>query len=415
MGGPRLTPGQSVAALEEAIDVIRALWDTGRPGGARVEGAHHRLDGAARGPAPLHDVGIWVGAYKPRMLDLVGRKADGWLPSRPHLEPGALAAGNAAIDEAADRAGRRPSEIRRLLNLAGGVPSADDLARLAVEDGVGTFIVMADDPVVIEAFAGEVAPAVRAQVEPGARGQLVGRHLIDVHDMLRTELAELRDILGQVRDGALGPGRADVLAGTTEGPAGAGPSSVRPRGLEPPRPIRVTRPSTLRVYQFRHRRVGRGSIDEAGIPRASWISPHALVASGTPVRVPEAHPGMDDLTDRQSAILTFISRHCRETGYPPTVREIGLAVGLASPSTVHAHLAKLESGGHIRRDPTKPRAMFVCRDAVEAAPAPRPPPRPCRSSAPWPPACRASPSRTSRSGSPRPSRATSCSASPATR
>ncbi len=79
---------------------------------------------------------------------------------------------------------------------------------------------------------------------------------------------------------------------------------------------------------------------------------------------------MDDLTDRQSAILTFISRHCRETGYPPTVREIGLAVGLASPSTVHAHLAKLESGGHIRRDPTKPRAMFVCRDAVEAAPAP---------------------------------------------
>lgn len=82
---------------------------------------------------------------------------------------------------------------------------------------------------------------------------------------------------------------------------------------------------------------------------------------------------MDDLTDRQSAILTFISRHCRETGYPPTVREIGLAVGLASPSTVHAHLAKLESGGHIRRDPTKPRAMFVCRDAVEAAPAPAPP------------------------------------------
>ncbi len=72
---------------------------------------------------------------------------------------------------------------------------------------------------------------------------------------------------------------------------------------------------------------------------------------------------MDDLTERQSAILTFISRHCRDSGYPPTVREIGLAVGLASPSTVHAHLAKLESRGHIRRDPTKPRAMFVCREA----------------------------------------------------
>ena len=76
---------------------------------------------------------------------------------------------------------------------------------------------------------------------------------------------------------------------------------------------------------------------------------------------------MDDLTERQTAILTFISRHCRDSGYPPTVREIGLAVGLASPSTVHAHLAKLESGGHIRRDPTKPRAMFVCREAEPEA------------------------------------------------
>jgi repressor LexA len=84
---------------------------------------------------------------------------------------------------------------------------------------------------------------------------------------------------------------------------------------------------------------------------------------------------MDELSERQTAILTFISRHCRESGYPPTVREIGLAVGLASPSTVHAHLAKLESAGHIRRDPTKPRAMFVCRDAAPESPhaAPVPP------------------------------------------
>jgi len=83
---------------------------------------------------------------------------------------------------------------------------------------------------------------------------------------------------------------------------------------------------------------------------------------------------MDELSERQAAILEFISRHCRDTGYPPTVREIGFAVGLASPSTVHAHLAKLESGGHIKRDPTKPRAMFVRRDAEEAAALePRPP------------------------------------------
>ena len=135
------------------------------PGGVRAEGSHYRLSGAARGPAPVHDVGIWVGAYKPRMLDLVGRKADGWLPSLPYLEPGALSAGNAAIDEAADRAGRDPAAIRRLLNLAAGDADPDELARLAVEDGVGTFIAMADDAATVEAFAAEVAPAVRALVD----------------------------------------------------------------------------------------------------------------------------------------------------------------------------------------------------------------------------------------------------------
>lgn len=69
---------------------------------------------------------------------------------------------------------------------------------------------------------------------------------------------------------------------------------------------------------------------------------------------------MGELTERQAEILGFISQHCRDSGYPPTVREIGFAVGLQSPSTVHAHLAKLENAGHIKRDPTKPRAMFVC-------------------------------------------------------
>jgi hypothetical protein len=77
------------------------------------------------------------------MLDLVGRTADGWLPSQPYLQPGDLAAGNAAIDEAAARAGREPSEIRRLLNVTdpGGPPGewTEELAALALEDGVGTF------------------------------------------------------------------------------------------------------------------------------------------------------------------------------------------------------------------------------------------------------------------------------------
>jgi Luciferase-like monooxygenase/Hemerythrin HHE cation binding domain len=273
MGGRRLTPGQSVTALEEAIDVIRALWDVGQPGPAHVEGSHHRLVGAARGPAPLHDIGIWVGAYKPRMLDLTGRKAGGWLPTLAYLKPGDLAAGNDAIDAAAVEAGREPAAIRRLLNVSGAFSPAqwvEELTRLALEDGIGTFILAADDATAIQTWATEVAPAVRERVaaersgasaaapaepvepiagaeseydrlgvrptpDPGVRlsttvawdestrphrpesgsdveytrrGRLVGQHLVDVHDMLRTELTELREILAQVRDGGLSAGGA---------------------------------------------------------------------------------------------------------------------------------------------------------------------------------------------------------------
>src|SRR6058998_2269629 len=66
---------------------------------------------------------------------------------------------------------------------------------------------------------------------------------------------------------------------------------------------------------------------------------------------------MDDITARQRRIIEFIRRTVRERGYPPTVREIGEAVGLASSSSVHAQLANLERRGLVKRDPTKPRAM----------------------------------------------------------
>ena len=62
-------------------------------------------------------------------------------------------------------------------------------------------------------------------------------------------------------------------------------------------------------------------------------------------------------TKRQEEIYDFVVRYSRRHGYPPTVREIGAEVGLASPSTVHGHLAKLEQAGYLRRDPTKPRAI----------------------------------------------------------
>ena len=64
-----------------------------------------------------------------------------------------------------------------------------------------------------------------------------------------------------------------------------------------------------------------------------------------------------DLTKRQQEIFDFIKRYSAKYGYPPTVRDIGKAVGLASSSTVHAHLANLERIGLLRRDPSKPRAI----------------------------------------------------------
>lgn len=68
---------------------------------------------------------------------------------------------------------------------------------------------------------------------------------------------------------------------------------------------------------------------------------------------------MKALSNRQRAILDFIKSEVKEKGYPPSVREIGEAVGLASSSTVHGHLARLEKKGLIRRDPTKPRAIEI--------------------------------------------------------
>ncbi len=74
------------------------------------------------------------------------------------------------------------------------------------------------------------------------------------------------------------------------------------------------------------------------------------------------------LTDRQREIYEYVSRYVDRHGYPPTVREIGEAVSLASPSTVHAHLANLERAGYLRRDPTKPRALeLLARERPDAA------------------------------------------------
>jgi alkanesulfonate monooxygenase SsuD/methylene tetrahydromethanopterin reductase-like flavin-dependent oxidoreductase (luciferase family) len=106
-----------VEALEEAIDVIRLLWSEDRT--VSYTGTYYHLDGAYPGPQPAHPIGIWVGAFKPRMLRLVGRKADGWLPSLGVLTRDELRAGNEQVDAAAEKAGRDPGSIRRILNVQG--------------------------------------------------------------------------------------------------------------------------------------------------------------------------------------------------------------------------------------------------------------------------------------------------------
>jgi alkanesulfonate monooxygenase SsuD/methylene tetrahydromethanopterin reductase-like flavin-dependent oxidoreductase (luciferase family) len=262
MGGRRLGPGQAVDALGEAIEIIRQVWDTDTRGGVRFHGSYYQVSGAKRGPAPAHRVPVWVGAYKPRMLRLTGRLADGWLPSLSYLQPDQLTEGNTLIDQAAVQAGREPGAIRRLLNIGDELSAAPQrLAELALTEGISTFILASDDPRTIRGFAAEVAPGVRElvaaarsgagpavsglaesggpgvepTVDDGARlserrlwdetarptrpapppdarytraGRAASTELVAVHDMLRAELATVRDLIGQVQKGAIDATRA---------------------------------------------------------------------------------------------------------------------------------------------------------------------------------------------------------------
>ncbi|MBB6629143.1 LLM class flavin-dependent oxidoreductase [Nocardioides sp. KIGAM211] len=291
-GGPRRTPGEALAALAEAVDVVRATWDTGQRS-LRHEGAHYRVVGAHPGPAPAHDVEIWLGAIGPRMLALTGRVADGWLPSMSYVPPATLSERNARIDDAALAAGRDPVAVRRLYNVnaspGGGEPGlvgsatdwAEQLAGLVLEHGMSTFLLATDDPAAIRRFGDEVAPAVREHVDAARRGaapadaaavlapaapptatastgvpsglgvrptvddgtrrsteqpwdettrptyvpadpdrvytaheEATAQHLVDVHDHLRGELAQLFDVIGQVEAGSLDAGRARSLINT---------------------------------------------------------------------------------------------------------------------------------------------------------------------------------------------------------
>lgn len=167
LGGPRRAPGDAVAALAEAIRVIHAAW--GRSG-ERFVGDFYRSKGAKTGPVPAHDIGIWLGAYKPRMLELTGSVADGWLPSLGRMETQQITAANERIDDAASAAGRRPEDVTRLANLNGKISSdraaewAERIEELALSHGFSTFVLASDDPSELAVVGREIAPAVRAAV-----------------------------------------------------------------------------------------------------------------------------------------------------------------------------------------------------------------------------------------------------------
>jgi alkanesulfonate monooxygenase SsuD/methylene tetrahydromethanopterin reductase-like flavin-dependent oxidoreductase (luciferase family) len=185
-GGPRRTPAETVDAVAEAIDVLRLLWSS-QPSVA-YQGRHYQLEDARFGPRPAHEIGIWLGAFRPRMIRLVGRKADGWLPSLGVLTREELRAGNELIDSAALDAGRDPGTIRRVLNVQGligegPVPSRSELrvGYLAgeplggppewwaetttgfVDDGFDTIVFWPVDLSrgQVELFASQVAPMLR--------------------------------------------------------------------------------------------------------------------------------------------------------------------------------------------------------------------------------------------------------------
>ena len=177
MDGPRRSPGEAVRSVEEAIKVMRLVWSEERS--VSFDGELYSLRGMRTGPHPVHEIGIWVGAGGPRMLGLIGRLADGWVPSMFWAPPERLPELHERIDEAASKAGREQREIRRVYNVSGMIGQGGDgnldgpvsrwveeLTRFALELGMDTFIYWPseDHTRQVEVFAHEVVPAVREAV-----------------------------------------------------------------------------------------------------------------------------------------------------------------------------------------------------------------------------------------------------------
>ncbi len=185
-GGPQRSPGQAFTAFEDALAILRGMWDNAG-GSFTHKGRVYQVQGARPGPAPAHRIPIWVGASGPKMLRLTGQQADGVLVSTSYESRQRLLEINRLIDEGAEAAGRAVTGIRRGYNLMGvldlGRPDTkaekeeghniygsaqhwvNELVSLYHDYRQDTFIfwpVAGNERLQIEAFAKEVVPAVKA-------------------------------------------------------------------------------------------------------------------------------------------------------------------------------------------------------------------------------------------------------------
>ncbi len=136
-GAPQRSAGEAVSALEEAIALMRTFWQqAGSDQPVTFTGKYYQLLDARPGPAPVHPIGIWLGALHSRMLRLTGREADGLLISSPYVPPEDVLTVQQTIDEAAQEAGRDPLAIRRGYNLMGTIRRAGDRPMTARRKGV---------------------------------------------------------------------------------------------------------------------------------------------------------------------------------------------------------------------------------------------------------------------------------------
>jgi Luciferase-like monooxygenase len=151
------------------------MWSGERA--VRFDGRFHSLDGVHPGPEPVHPIGIWLGAGGPRMLELTGRLADGWVPSSSWATPGTLDEMHRRIDEGAEAAGRDPGQVKRIYNVFGRITDGasngfldgpvdrwvEELTELATTYRMDAFVAGFEGPLQasLRAFAEEIAPAVR--------------------------------------------------------------------------------------------------------------------------------------------------------------------------------------------------------------------------------------------------------------